>query len=43
MTLKVFDRTTVAALEVLGPQTDALDNWRATASFIDMIVFFKLL
>ena len=40
LALKVFDRTTVAALEVLGPQTDALDNWNGTASFINIIVKF---
>ena len=40
LALKVFDRTTVAALEILGPQTDALDNWKGTASFINIIVKF---
>ena len=40
LALKVFDRTTVASLEVLGPQTDALDNWKGTASFINTIVKF---
>ena len=34
LALNVFDGTTVAALEFLGPQTDALDNWKGTASFI---------
>ena len=38
LALKVFDRTTVVALEVLG--TVALDNWKGTAFFIIIIVKF---
>ena len=40
LALKVFDMTTVAALEVLGPQTDVLDNWKCTTFFINIIVKF---
>ena len=34
LAMKVFDRTTVAALEVLGPHTDALDGQLERCSFI---------
>ena len=40
LALKAFYMTTVAALEILGPQTDTLDNWKGTASSINIIVKF---
>ena len=30
----------MAAVDVLGPQTDASDNWNGTSSFINIIVKF---
>ena len=40
LALKIFDRTTVAALEVLGPQTDKMENWKGTAMFVKTILKF---
>ena len=40
LALKVFDRTTIAALEVLGPHTSKLQHWERTAPFISIVLKF---
>ena len=40
LALKVFDRTTIAALEVLGPHTSKLQHWEGTAQFISIVLKF---
>ena len=37
---KVFDRTTIAALDVLGPRTSKLQHWEGTAQFIGIVLKF---
>ena len=38
--IQVFDRTTIAALEVLGPHTSKLQHWEGTAQFISIVLKF---
>ena len=40
LAFKVFDRTTIAALEVLGPHTSKLQHWEGTAQFISIVLKF---
>ena len=40
LVLKIFDRTTVAALEKLGPSSPKLTNWESTAIFIRILLRF---
>ena len=41
LALKLFNRTIAAALEVLGPKSTTLKNWKDTALFIDMMIKFR--
>ena len=40
LALKVFDRITIAALEVLGPHTSKLQHWERAAPFISIVLKF---
>ena len=40
LVLKIFDRTTVAALETLGHSSPKLTNWESTAIFIRILLRF---
>ena len=38
--MKIFDKTTVAALETLGPSSPKPINWESTAIFIRILLKF---
>ena len=40
LALRIFDRTTVAALQTLGPVSPKLVNWEGTAEFMNIVIKF---
>ena len=40
LTLRIFDRTTVAALEILGPKSSNMHAWEGTSAFITIVLKF---
>ena len=40
LALRIFDRTTVAALEILGPKSSKMHAWEVTSAFITIVLKF---
>ena len=40
LALRIFDRTTVAALEILGPKSSKMHAWEGTSAFITIVLKF---
>ena len=43
LALRIFDRTTVAALEILGPNSSKMHTWEGTSTFITIVQFLGIL
>ena len=43
LALRIFDKTTVAVLEILGPNSSKMHTWEGTTAFITIVLQFGIL